>query len=114
MELTFWALSTGKTNIISSTTAGNSTILSDIDDNAESFCLEIQFTVAVVDADLRNVFSVHILHNNTLLLWGEAYNYIGKEKAVWKRNYFEGRLPESTDRQVRCIVFVIEMKKKSR
>ncbi|KAK3799625.1 hypothetical protein RRG08_059671 [Elysia crispata] len=100
----------GKTNIISSTTAGNSTILSDIDDNAESFCLEIQFTVAVVDADLRNVFSVHILHNNTLLLWGEAYNYIGKEKAVWKRNYFEGRLPESTDRQIQITAAVEGLK----
>ena len=69
--------------------------------------MEVQFAVDDIDFDLRNVFSVYIVSKNKTVIWGEAYNYKGKEKTVYKRNYFEGLLPEGAERQVGVLVFWI-------
>ena len=63
-------------------------------------CIEIQFATLDIKDDLENIFSVYILALNTSVLWGEAYNYDGKENSVWKRNYFHAPLPTGTDRKL--------------
>ena len=74
--------------------------MASIDDAVDSLCAEIQFFVPDQRADPGNVFSVHIVAGNVSFLWGEAYSYHRQEDAVWRRNNFEGVLPEGTGRQV--------------
>ncbi|GFS06738.1 hypothetical protein ElyMa_002972300 [Elysia marginata] len=84
----------GRYDVISSTSQDDATLLSEIGDDVVSFCLEIQFTVPDIREDLRNVLSVFIVTENSTE-WGESYNYLGKDKTVWKRNNFERLLPEA-------------------
>ncbi|RUS72372.1 hypothetical protein EGW08_019870, partial [Elysia chlorotica] len=91
----------GVYDIIYSAAGGNSTfLLSEIEEDVKSLCMEIQFAVPDGVSDLKNVFLVHILHNGSRTLWGEAYNHDGQERTVWKRNYFVGPLPVMEDREI--------------
>ncbi|GFS22859.1 hypothetical protein ElyMa_005119700, partial [Elysia marginata] len=89
----------GRYDVISSTSKDDATLLSEIGDDVVSFCLEIQFTVPDIRGDLRNVLSVFIVIENSTE-WGQSYNYFGKDKTVWKRNNFEGLLPEGKNRKL--------------
>ncbi|GFS08994.1 hypothetical protein ElyMa_004771800, partial [Elysia marginata] len=89
-------------DVISSTSKDDATLLSEIGDDVVSFCLEIQFAIPDIREDLRNVLSVFIVTENSTE-WGQSYNYYRKDRTVWKRNSFEGFLPEGKNRKLQIV-----------
>ncbi|RUS81213.1 hypothetical protein EGW08_011007 [Elysia chlorotica] len=93
---------TGTYDIISSDSpdASETTLVNKIPDDLVSLCLEIQFRTLDMTDNLDNALSIRVIAADTSVLWGMAYNYELSKDSVWKRNSFDGLLPNATDREI--------------
>ncbi|KAK3781985.1 hypothetical protein RRG08_015314 [Elysia crispata] len=96
---------TGQYDIIYSisTTEQNASLLSDIPNDLESMCLEIQFATIDTEENLDHVFSIRVVTQEESSLWGAAYEYKASNTSVWKKNSFDGPLPTTEDRKIQII-----------
>ncbi|GFO28166.1 hypothetical protein PoB_005467100 [Plakobranchus ocellatus] len=90
----------GKYDILFAPVEDDYFLKSNISDDIEALCVEIEFAIEDIGADLRNLFSLIIHTANESIVWGQSYNYDGRDRTEWKRNSLVGCLPNEPDREI--------------